>query len=571
MNAVSSQLPWSADERRHWLIFLAIAFVVLFAGYGLRDPWPADEPRFVLVAKQMVESGNWLFPQRGHELYPDKPPLYFWLLAGCYLLIGSWRWSFLLPSLLASLATLWLTFDIGRRLWNPRIGLWAAAAILITPAFVYQAKRAQIDPTLLFFTTLSIYGMLRHLLLGPHWRWFYLGCFAAGLGVISKGVGFLPLLMLIPFTLMRRWQWQGIASLEQGNAARWWLGIGCFFVAILLWLVPMVSFALFDGDPTHRAYLQNILFKQTAQRYVDPWHHYEPFWYFGQVIALFWAPFSLAFLWLWKPWRVAFSLREAKVWLPLSWALIVIVFFSSSAGKRDMYILPALPVFALAAAPFLAAISQRRGFRMILFVFTTLLSLILLAAGLIAIIEQPDFALKIQVERGIDPTQARWLWGMLAGVGAIGLIMNLLGRLQHVLASCAAFFIALWLGWGLVVHPLLDGENSAREVTAKARLIAGPQKTIGLVAWKEQILLQMPGPVEEFGFRQPWEVQFARGIAWLRADPAQRVLFLEDSAAPKCVPEAQRQTVSVSNRRQWILLDAAAVSACTDTQTSINR
>ena len=51
--------------------FFAIAFVVLFAGYGLRDPWPADEPRFVLVAKQMVESGNWLFPHRGIELYPE--------------------------------------------------------------------------------------------------------------------------------------------------------------------------------------------------------------------------------------------------------------------------------------------------------------------------------------------------------------------------------------------------------------------------------------------------------------------------------------------------------------------
>jgi 4-amino-4-deoxy-L-arabinose transferase-like glycosyltransferase len=88
--------------------FFAIAFVVLFAGYGLRDPWPADEPRFVLVAKQMVDSGNWLFPHRGIELYPDKPPVYFWLLALSYFLIGSWRWSFLLPSLLSGMAVLWL-------------------------------------------------------------------------------------------------------------------------------------------------------------------------------------------------------------------------------------------------------------------------------------------------------------------------------------------------------------------------------------------------------------------------------------------------------------------------------
>ena len=83
-----------ADRRQAW-IFFAIAFAVLAAGFGLRDPWPADEPRFVLVAKQMVESGDFLFPHRGAELYPDKPPFYFWLLSLAYGLVGSWRWSFL--------------------------------------------------------------------------------------------------------------------------------------------------------------------------------------------------------------------------------------------------------------------------------------------------------------------------------------------------------------------------------------------------------------------------------------------------------------------------------------------
>ena len=36
------------------------------------------------------------------------------------------------------------------------------------------------------------------LLRGPDWPKFWLGCFAAGLGVITKGVGFLPLLVLLP-------------------------------------------------------------------------------------------------------------------------------------------------------------------------------------------------------------------------------------------------------------------------------------------------------------------------------------------------------------------------------------
>jgi len=40
-----------------------------------------------------------------------------------------------------------------------------------------------------------------------------------------------------------------------------------------------------------------------------------------------------------------------------------VAFFSLSAGKRDMYILPALPALALAAAPYMDALAQRVAFR----------------------------------------------------------------------------------------------------------------------------------------------------------------------------------------------------------------
>ena len=78
------------------------------------------------------------------------------------------------------------------------------------------------------------------------------------------------------------------------------------------------------------------------------------------MIALFWLPFSLAFGWLWRDWRDAWRERDARAWLPLAWALLVLLFFSASPGKRDMYILPALPAVALAAAPYLSALLAAR-------------------------------------------------------------------------------------------------------------------------------------------------------------------------------------------------------------------
>ena len=48
---------------------------------------------------------------------------------------------------------------------------------------------SQIDGTLIGIMTLACYGLLRHLLLGPAWRWLWIGCFAAGIGTITKGTG----------------------------------------------------------------------------------------------------------------------------------------------------------------------------------------------------------------------------------------------------------------------------------------------------------------------------------------------------------------------------------------------
>ena len=92
------------DRRRFWLLML-IALVIIGAGIGLRDPWPSDEPRFALAAKQMVEGGDWMFPHRGSELYADKPPVLMWTQAASFELVRQWRVAFLLPSLLAALAT----------------------------------------------------------------------------------------------------------------------------------------------------------------------------------------------------------------------------------------------------------------------------------------------------------------------------------------------------------------------------------------------------------------------------------------------------------------------------------
>ncbi|MGB4860447.1 MAG: glycosyltransferase family 39 protein [Dokdonella sp.] len=551
----------TAKERRDFWLFMAFAFVVLAVGIGLRAPWPSDEPRFVLVAKQMWESGDWLFPHRGRELYPDKPPVYFWLLNASYAVIRNWTWAFLLPSLLAALGTLALTIDLGRRLWNPRVGLWAGAAVLCAVQFVYQSKRAQIDPTVVFLITLGCYGILRHSLLGPNWRWYWVGCFAAGLGVATKGVGFLALLILIPFALMRWRKWRGLTPPERASTWHWTLGAIAFLGGIAIWFVPMLSVALADGDPAHRAYLDNILFKQTATRYTNAWHHHEPFWYFGEVIVLFWMPLSLALPWLVAPWRNAWRERDAKIWLPLAWVLLVLLFFSASPGKRDMYILPALPMLALAAAPFLDRLTQRRGLRIALLGFVIVLGAAFLGIGLAALLGNPSFELKLEMARGLaDGGAAEPIWISVLIIGVLMLAAAAWSRLRHVIAALAIATLVLWTGYGVGIAPALDAESSSRRLMEDARTAAGSTATIGLIHWTEQMLLQAIGPTTEFGFRADVVDQWNEGLQWMRASPSDRWVLVQAASLPTCV--ASPKKVGIANRREWFLVDTAAAWAC---------
>lgn len=148
-----------------WALLLASGLFLLTVGIGLRDPWPADEPRFALIAKEILQTGHFWFPRRGGDLYPDKPPVFIRLSALVIGITGSVRWGFLLPSLLADLGTLWLVTDLVRRLHGDRTAWLASAALLATVQFVLQAKSSQIDMVLTFFTTLGAYGILRHALL----------------------------------------------------------------------------------------------------------------------------------------------------------------------------------------------------------------------------------------------------------------------------------------------------------------------------------------------------------------------------------------------------------------------
>jgi 4-amino-4-deoxy-L-arabinose transferase-like glycosyltransferase len=534
-----------------WL--LGLGLLLIATGIGLRDPWPADEPRFALIARDMIASGKWLIPQVGGDIYSDKPPVFFWLIGLFTLLTGSLRAAFLLPSLLAGLGCLLLVYDLARRLWNREVGLAAGLALLLTLQFVWQARQAQIDALLCFWTTLGLYGFVRHLLLGPSWRWYAIGWAAAGLGIITKGVGFLPILLFIPYLLLRGPRWQPRRA--AGPAGAWLMGPLVMCLAISLWLLPMLLAA--RGSPEIAQYRDEILFQQTVTRYANAWHHREPFWYFiVQVIPGLWLPLTALLPWLWGRWRASWREGDLRVVLPLAWVLLVVLFFSLSSGKRGVYVLPAVPAFVLACAPFLPDLARQRGPRRVLFALACAIAGITLAGAVYMLVAEGERQ-KLIASYDID---------VVGPLLAIGLSAALACVLTGARRGFVAFAAVLAVSLGVVsawINPVMNEARSGEQFMRRVQRLAADATELGLVGYKEQYLLYVTRPIVNFGHRrwQEYEQEVADAAAWLAERPG-RMLLVEEEARQMCFADATTLDAGMANRQRWFLVTGQAVPSC---------
>jgi 4-amino-4-deoxy-L-arabinose transferase-like glycosyltransferase len=538
------------------LLVLLVVFS-LAAGLGMRDPVPPDEPRFLLAAQQMVESGQWLFPHRGAELYADKPPMFMWLQAASYVVTGNWQVAFLLPSLLAALATLALTWDAGRRLWSPKVAGYAAFALFACLQFGLQAKRGQIDMVVVAMTTLSLWALLRYFLERGDARWLALGAFAAGLGTVTKGVGFLPLLLVLPWLIARRMR-PSLAQPSSRRAAHVLVAAGGFLAGVGLWLVPMLVTVRTSGDPALAAYANEILWKQTGTRYAQAWQHVKPAWYYLQAVAFLWLPGVLLAPWLLPAWWRRLRRGDPRQVMLLGWSALVLAFFTVSAGKRGVYVFPVLPALCMAAAPLLPGLLRIAAARLVLAAYVWAIAAGAGVAGAVLRFGPADRLQALVAERGFDVADLRLLGAWLLALGVAVAAIGAWRRRAHAGTAVVLVTAAVWSAFGLGIVPALEADSSARELMQETRARIGPQAELALLGWREQQLLQAgPGTVE-FGFKRAWHLQWADAGPWLARDPSRRWLFVLDEAIGPCVDRAQAVLAGHSNRREWWLVPGTA-------------
>jgi 4-amino-4-deoxy-L-arabinose transferase-like glycosyltransferase len=298
------------------------------------------EGREALVMQEMMRSGNLILPLRNGETIPSKPPLLHWFGVGVATLSGGLStWSVRFPNAFFSAMSVTLTFLLGCRLSNREVGALAALMLLTTPCFLEMSREAWVDPALAFFVLAALCSFAS-MYENEEWRgWRSLVFYGSLAGAtLSKGpVGYLlPTLVILAY-LGVQGQWWRLRSLVSTPGLLLAVGLP------LSWY--LLAFAQEGWAFVQKQVLQENLVRFTAgsgKRIPSSVFFVLPFLVEG-------FPWSLLFgVGLWNFARHA-PVREKGV-LPLIWWFTTVLFFSISAGKRNVYLLPAYPAMALFAA-----------------------------------------------------------------------------------------------------------------------------------------------------------------------------------------------------------------------------
>jgi 4-amino-4-deoxy-L-arabinose transferase-like glycosyltransferase len=337
-----SPQPWAQVA-----LLLGLCFVIYFINLGQWDLWNPDEPRYAEVSREMVNGGDWILMHRNGDLYTDKPPLFFWMVAiSSFLWQGINPFSVRFPSALFGTLTVLLTFLIGKKLYSSRTGLLSGLILATSFEFAYLSTRGNIDTTLAFFTTGSIFCFLqwyqqgkggktsREGMKGFSFYGYYIGM---ALATLAKGpIGFiLPLLVTLLFLLVQK-DWKGI------KAMRLLPGMLLFMAIVLSWYLPAI---LKGGED----YLQATLIDHSLDRFTKgSGSHIRPvYYYLYQFPPLFlpWIIFLPAAL-VYGFSRATMARRKEFLFLTV-WVIFIFVFFTLSEGKRGLYFLPLFPAASI--------------------------------------------------------------------------------------------------------------------------------------------------------------------------------------------------------------------------------
>jgi 4-amino-4-deoxy-L-arabinose transferase len=316
----------------------------------VRDLWAPDEPRYGEVAREVYENGSFLVMHLCGAVYPDKPPLLFWLSG-----LGGWmtgwsEWALRVPSLLATGLTAWMVVVLARRWWGEVEARWAPVIFLTLAMVTEVGGRLQIDPLLMVLCVGALVVGTTPTTDPRRRTWALLAAgLMVGLGALTKG----PVAFINVGLVAVAWRLFAPSDEERVPVGRWvWPAV------VFLAVAPALIWALAAAMAEPKLF-EALFFDQHLGRVTKADRHPGPIWKHLERLPLMLLPWTLV-VWYgivasWRQWKdraksdVDLGLIRAALWLG-----VLVLFYSIIPPKRDIYLLSAYPAAALLAARALA-------------------------------------------------------------------------------------------------------------------------------------------------------------------------------------------------------------------------
>ncbi|REG91548.1 lipid-A-disaccharide synthase N-terminal domain-containing protein [Algoriphagus antarcticus] len=314
-------------------LLLVFTAMVLFFNLGAYSVTESSEARYAQIAKEMVETGDWLHPQLMGIYHYHKPPMTYWLTAISYKVMGISPFSARFLLQISVLFQIWLVYKIALIFFRRSNPAFLSAMLYASfPALIISSRALTTDSFLALFVLVALYF------------WFTFSekrigyklilCYAfLGIGFLTKG----PVVLIVPLLI---WIYQGLVMKQKMGSYKLHLaGIALMLGIGLSWFVFLQT----EDD----RFLNYFLFKHTIDRFAtDTFHRGQPFWFYGAVMLVTAFPWVIILLKKIPIKRADFTKQGA---LLVMWVLLPLLFFSLSQSKLVLYILPLYSGLAIGA------------------------------------------------------------------------------------------------------------------------------------------------------------------------------------------------------------------------------
>ena len=323
------------------IVFVLFSLLFLLGNGAIPVSDPV-EVNYVLTAKEMLLSGDFISPRIYGEPWFDKPVFFYWELLLAFQIFGITDYAARFFPAIMSLLSLFLIYIFSGLLYGKKVGIYSVVILGTSLIFWCVSKLIITDSTLFFFMNSTLVCFyIAYSENKP--KLYYLAYVFAGLSVLTKG----PIGLLIPgaiIILFLLWE-KNIKALLN---IKLFGGIIIFLIVCAPWYIAMVNL---HGD----AFIDTFLGVHNYLRATVSEHPKWNVWYYYTGIFLLGI-----FPWTFAPIIALYRRIKAKDFVVtthqkflLTWAIFIPVLFQFMATKYPTYSFPAFFPVAILIALFL--------------------------------------------------------------------------------------------------------------------------------------------------------------------------------------------------------------------------